>query len=113
MEDVRHFQDPCLPSLPAEPIPLDQGCSRQRFKQESVQSEPSDLWVQECVPEMKRRASHLDTSKVIMGHSSSSQEMSNPHLRSVGNVCSKTDSSLRGTLCGWRLSLRYVCKTSC
>ena len=40
-QDVRLYQDPCLPSPSAEPIPLDQGCSRQRFEQESVQSEPS------------------------------------------------------------------------
>ena len=33
---------------------------------------------------MKRRASHLDTSKVIMGHSSSSQEVSNRHLGVCG-----------------------------
>ena len=42
-------QDPCLPSPPAEPIPLDQGCSRQRFEQESVQSEQSGPRVQEFV----------------------------------------------------------------
>ena len=45
-QDLGHFQDPCLPSLPAEPIPLDLVCSGQKFKQESVQSEPNDLKVQ-------------------------------------------------------------------
>ena len=69
-QDVRHFQDPCLPSPPAEPIPLDQGCSRQRFEQESVQSEPNDHRVQEFVWEMECRASHQNTSDAITGHSS-------------------------------------------
>ena len=36
-QDVGLKQDPCLPSPPAEPIPLDQGCSGQRFEQDSVQ----------------------------------------------------------------------------
>ena len=110
--DVGQFHDPCLPSPPAEPIPLDQGCSGQRFKQESVQSEPSDLWVQECVLEMEGRASHLDTSNAITGHSSSSQEVSNRRLGvCVGSICSKFGSSLRGTLCGQRQRLRHVCIT--
>ena len=30
-QDVRQ-EDPCLPSQSAEPIPLGQGCSRQKFK---------------------------------------------------------------------------------
>ena len=33
-QDVGHFQDPCLPPPPAEPIPLDQG--------NGVQSQPSE-----------------------------------------------------------------------
>ena len=33
--DVEHFHDPYLPSPTVERIPLDQGCSGQRFKQES------------------------------------------------------------------------------
>ena len=76
-QDVGHYQDPCLPSPPAEPIPLDQGCSGQRFEQESVQSEPSGLRVQEFVWEMEHRASHQDTSDTIMGHSSKPHEVSN------------------------------------
>ena len=39
LEDVKveegHYQDPCLPSLPREPIPQDLGCFRQRLEQES------------------------------------------------------------------------------
>ena len=35
-KDVGQFHDPFLLSPPSEPIPLDQGCSGQRFKQESV-----------------------------------------------------------------------------
>ena len=34
--EVGHFHDSCLLSLPVERIPLDQGCSGQRFEQESV-----------------------------------------------------------------------------
>ena len=41
--EVGRFQDPCLPSPPAEHTPQDLGCSRQRFEQESNQSKPSDL----------------------------------------------------------------------
>ena len=82
-QDVRLNQDPCLPSPPAEPIPLDQGCSRQRFEQESFQSEPNDQRVQEFVQEMERRASHQDTSDAITGHSSKPQEVSNRHLELV------------------------------
>ena len=41
-QDVGLQQDPCLPYLPAEPNPLDLRCSRQRFKQDSFQSEPND-----------------------------------------------------------------------
>ena len=59
-----HHQDPCLPSLPREPIPQE-GCSKQRFEQESNQSEP-DLR-EECVREMERTACHLDTSNAIAG----------------------------------------------
>ena len=83
-QDVHLYQDPCLPSLPAEPIPLDQGCSRQRFEQESVQSEPSGLRVQEFVWEMECRASHQDTSDTITDHSSKPQEVSNHCLGLVG-----------------------------
>ena len=84
MEDVGHFQDPCIPSPLAEPITLDQGCSGQRFEQESVQSEPSDLCVQERVWEMECRAGHLDTFSTIMSHSFSSQEVINHCLGVCG-----------------------------
>ena len=48
-QDVGLNYDPCLPSPSAEPIPQDLGCSGQRFEQESVQSEPSSLRIQESV----------------------------------------------------------------
>ena len=83
-QDVGLYQGPGLPSPSAEPIPLDQGCSGQRFEQESVQSEPSGLMVQEFVLEMEHRASHQDTSDAIMGHSSKPQEVSNLRLGLVG-----------------------------
>ena len=81
--EVGHFQDPCLPSPPREPIPEDLGCSRQRFKQESNQSKPSDLR-EECVREMECRACHLDTSNAISGQGSSSQETSHHWLGVCG-----------------------------
>ena len=105
-QDVGQFNDPCLPSTPAKPIPLDQRCYGQRFEQGSVQSEPSGLRVQEFVWEMERRASHQDTSDTITGHSSKPQEVSNHCLGLVGNVCSR-----RGSLCGWRLRLTQNCTT--
>ena len=79
--EVGRYQDPCLPSPPCEPIPQDLGCSRQRFEQESSQSEP-DLR-EECVKEMERRACHLDTSNAIAGQGSNSQE-TNRHLGVCG-----------------------------
>ena len=103
-QDVGLNQDPCLPSLPAEPIPLDQGCSGQRFEQESVQSEPSGLWVQEFVWEMERRASHQDTSDAIMGHSSKLRVVSNRHLGLFGERMLQD--------CGRRLWLLQNCITS-
>ena len=83
-QDVGHFHDPCLPSPPAKPIPLDQGCSGQRFEQGSVQSEPSGLWVQEFFRDMERKASHQDTSDAITGHSSKPRVVSNCRLELVG-----------------------------
>ena len=115
-EDEQDFglnQDPCLPSLPAEPIPLDQGCSGQRFEQGSVQSEPSGLRVQEFVWEMEHRASHQDTSDTITGHSSKPQEVRNRCLGLVGERSSRTSSNQRGTLCGQRLRLMQNCITLC
>ena len=71
-------------SPPDEPIPLGQGCSRQKFEQESFQSELNDQRVKEYVQEMQHRASHQDTSDAITGHSSKPQEVSNHHLGLVG-----------------------------
>ena len=76
------YQDPCLPSPPCEPIPQDLEWSRQRFKQKSSQSEP-DLR-EECVKEMEQRACHLDTSNVIAGQGSNSQETSHRCLGVFG-----------------------------
>ena len=42
-------EDPCLPSQSAEPIPLGQGCSRQKFEQWSFQSESTEQRVQEFI----------------------------------------------------------------
>ena len=42
-QEVGLNYDSCLPSLSAEPISQDLGCSGQRFEQESNQSEPIDL----------------------------------------------------------------------
>ena len=83
-QDVRFTYDPCLPSPSAEPITLDQGCSGQRFKQESVQSDPSGLRVQEFVQDKECRASYQNTSDTITGHSSKPLEVSNRHLGLVG-----------------------------
>ena len=68
-----HYQDPCLPSPLREPIPRE-GCSKQRFKQESSQSEP-DLR-EESVREMERTACHLDTSNTIAGQGPDTEETS-------------------------------------
>ena len=38
--EVGRFHDPCLPFLPAERIPLDQRCSRQRFEQDDPAPAP-------------------------------------------------------------------------
>ena len=77
-----HNLDPCLPYLLCEPSPQYLGCSEQRFKQESSQSEP-DLR-EECVREMERTACHLDTSNAIMGQGPNTQETSHCHLRVCG-----------------------------
>ena len=79
-QDVGLNYDPCLPSPSAEPIPQDLGCSRQGFKQDSVQSKPSGPKVEDFVWEMERRASHQDTLDAILGHSSIPQEASHRHL---------------------------------
>ena len=42
-------EDPCLPSQSAEPIPLGQGCSRQKFEPWSLQFEPNYQRVKEYV----------------------------------------------------------------
>ena len=81
--EAGQYQDPFLPSPPSEPIPQDLGCSRQRFKQESNQSEPSDLR-EEYVREMERRVCHLDTSNAIAGQGPNSQETSHCHLGVCG-----------------------------
>ena len=76
-----HRQFPCLPSLPHEPIPQE-GCSEQRFEQESNQSEP-DLR-EECVREMERMACHLDTSNAIAGQGPNAQETGHCRLGICG-----------------------------
>ena len=70
VEEERHH-DPCLPSPLCEPIPQE-GCSEQRFEQESSQSEP-DLR-EECFREMERTVCHLDTSNTFTGQDSNTQE---------------------------------------
>ena len=72
-----HYHRPCLPSPLCEPIPRE-GCSKQRFEQESSQSEP-DLR-EECVREIERTACHLDTSNAITGQDSNTQEAGHRHL---------------------------------
>ena len=79
-QEVGLQQDPCLPSLSDEPIPLGQGCSRQKFEQWSFQSEPTEQRVREFVQEAQCRASHQETSDTICGHSSKLQEVSNHRL---------------------------------
>ena len=69
-------QDPCLPSPSDEPIPLGQGCSRQKFEQWSLQSEPTEQRVREFVQEAQHRVCHQYTSDAISGHSSKLQEVS-------------------------------------
>ena len=76
-----HHQDPYLPSRPREPIPQE-GCSEQRFEQESNQSEP-DLR-EECVREMERTACHLDTSNTVAGQGPNAQETGHCHLGICG-----------------------------
>ena len=76
--------DPCLPSQSDEPIPLGQGCSRQKFKQWSFLFEPNDQRVKEFVQEAHHRPSHQDTSDAISGHSSKPQEVSNCRFGFVG-----------------------------
>ena len=83
-QDVGLQQDPRLPSPSAEPIPLGQGCSRQKFEPWSCQLEPSDQSVREYIQEVQHRASHQDTSDAISGHSSKPQEVSNCCLGLVG-----------------------------
>ena len=80
--EARCYQNPCFPSPPSEPNPQDLGCSRQRFEQESSQSEP-DLR-EECVREMERTACHLDTSNAIAGQGPNTQETSHRHLGVCG-----------------------------
>ena len=79
----QELEDPSLSSQSAEP-PLGQGSSRQKFKQWSFQSEPSDQRVQEFVQKALCRASHQDTLDAISGHSSKPQEVSNRRLGFVG-----------------------------
>ena len=76
-QEVGLQQDPCLPSPSDEPIPLGQGCSRQKFEPWSLQFEPNDQRVKEYVQEVQCIASHQDTSDAISGHSSKPQEVSN------------------------------------
>ena len=82
-QDVGLNYDPCLPSPSAEPIPQDLGCSRQRFEQESNQSEPIDQR-EESVRGMEHRACHLDTANAISGQGSNSQDTSHRRLGVCG-----------------------------
>ena len=94
--DITGHEDPIPSPSSVEEIPLGQGDSR-KVEQGPLQSEPSEQDVQDFVQKISQRATLLDTSDAISGHSSNPQEVSNHRQGVIG------ERMLRGwyqPLCG-------------